>query len=76
MSESIWTVGRLISKLRKFPSNMPIVGIYDWKVVEDAVKKHRWMETVTVQDVVGLRTDKSRKQNAVAIKTTKVLDLG
>lgn len=76
MSESIMSVGRLIEKLKKFPSDMPIIGVYDWDVVEKAVKKHKWMKTVTVHDVVGLKADGSRKQNAVAIKTTKVYEIG
>lgn len=76
MSEAIWTVERLIEKLQTLPANLPIVGIYDYEFVEDAQKEHKQVDSITVQDVVAIKTDGSRKPNAVAIKTTRVLYLG
>ena len=73
--EAIWTVGRLIKKLQQFPPDMPIVGIYDWEVAEDAKKNHRRMNTVTIADVVGLKIDGSREESAVWIETTGVLKI-
>jgi hypothetical protein len=74
VSESIMSVGRLIEKLKKFPSDMPIIGIYDWDFVEKAQKKHKKVKTVTVQDVIAIKADRSHKENAVVIKTTEVLE--
>ena len=76
MSESIMSVGRSIAKLKKFPADMPIIGVYDWDFVEKAQKQHKWVKTVTVHDVVGIKANRSRKKNAVVIKTTEVFNLG
>ncbi len=75
MSEAIWTVRRLIAKLQQLPPDLLIVGIYDYAFARDARKKHKWVETVTVNDVVAIKTDGSRKKNAVVIETTGVIDL-
>jgi hypothetical protein len=72
MSEAIWTVGRLIEKLREVPANLPIIGIYDFAFSENAHKKHKRVDTVTVHDVIKIKTDGSRKPNAVVIETTGV----
>lgn len=73
MSEAIWTVGRLIEKLQKLPTDLPIIGIYDWEFVEKAQKNHKKVKTVTVHDVVAIKTAGSREQDGVVIKTTGVL---
>lgn len=76
MSESIWTVERLIEKLQTLPSQMPIVGIYDFDFVRNARKKRQWVKTVTVHDVKAIKTNRSRKDNAVVIETTEVFNWG
>lgn len=64
----ICTVGRLIEKLQKFPSDFPIILIADCEVIDDAVKEHRLMDVITVNDVVVV----GEKADAVAIKTTGI----